>query len=348
MNQAAVSTTPGGVSRAPQRSRGGRAIRRMVASREAALLATLIGIFAAMTVLNPIFLSTANIRNMVLDVSILVIAATAQTMVIITRNFDLSVGAMLALAAYVMGSIFIAFPGLAWPIGVTLAMGFGLLFGAVNGTLVAALRVPSIIATIGTLSVYRGFAFVLADGSQIGRNQIPNGLVQFTQAGPAGVPWLILLAATVALLAELILRMLPAGRAVYAVGSNPDGARLRGIAVRRVLFGVFAVSGLLAGLAGAMFAGRYGNVNPSDANGFEFQVIAAVVIGGTAVNGGSGSIIGTVLGCMLLGAIANILTISNVDPLWQVAVQGGVILAAATMAAVLSARRTAAGARASG
>ncbi len=132
------------------------------------------------------------------------------------------------------------------------------------------------------------------------------------------------------------------------MGSNPDGARLRGIAVSRLLFGVFAVSGLLAGLAGAMFAGRYGNVNPSDASGFEFQVIAAVVIGGTAVNGGSGSVAGTVLGCVLLGTIANSLTISNVDPLWQVAVQGAVILAAATTAAVLNTRRAAPGARASG
>ncbi|HSI71871.1 MAG TPA: ABC transporter permease, partial [Fimbriimonas sp.] len=186
----------------------------------------------------------------------------------------------------------------------------------------------------GTLSAYRGAIFIFSRGEQIDGNDLPQALTGWSINGPlsfAGVTisWLLTFGLVVALIGSLFLAKSRAGRDVFALGSNPDAARLRGVAVNRTTFLVYAVTGALCGLAGVMYAARFGFVNPATAGqGFELTVIAAVAIGGTKITGGSGSVLGVVLGCFLLGAISVALAVLGIDASWQLLVYGVVILLA--------------------
>jgi rhamnose transport system permease protein len=297
--------------------------------RELGILAFLIVIVAGTSAVARHFLLPANLRNILLDIPLLIVVAMGMTMVIISRNIDLSVGSMLGLSGMVVGLIFKARPDFPLPLAMLTGVTVGLLLGAVNGALVAGLRVPAIIATLATFSIYRGLVFLISGGKQIDPNDIPPSLIRLSQTSPFGLPWLVLFAFAVALLAYLFLRYRRTGRAIYAVGSNPAAARLRGIAVNRITFLVFTVTGGLSGLAGVMYASRYGFINPAQTGaGFELSVIAATVIGGTDVFGGSGSVPGTVLGCLLLGVLGNALTVTGLSATWQLAVYGAIILVA--------------------
>lgn len=282
------------------------------------------------------FFSLGNFQNILLDISILAIVACGQTMVIISRNIDISVGSSLGLCGILVGLMFKFNPQV--PIVAGLAMGvlLGLALGSVNGALVTQFRVPPLIATLGTLSVYRGLVFLSSGGRQVDPNDIPPDLIAMARTGPLGVPWIVLIAFLVAIVVGLFLHYTRLGRDIYAVGGNPTAARLRGINVNRVVFLVYLMTGGLAGLAGVLYAGRYGTVNPADAGvGFELTVIAATVIGGTNILGGSGSILGTVLGSLLLGVLNNVLAITNVSGFYQKFAQGFVILLAVIVDAII-------------
>jgi len=221
-------------------------------------------------------------------------------------------------------------PGFNIYLGTLLGILIGAALGAINGVLIAWVKIPPVITTLGTLSVYRGLVFIVSGGRQIDPNHIPTELIRWSQRGPFGsqlIPWVVVIALAVAALAYLFLRYTKAGRNVYALGSNPDAASLRGIPVSRTQFIVYTITGALAGLAGILYASRYGFVNPGETGvGFELTVIAAVVLGGTNVFGGSGSVIGVVLGCLLLGTINVALAVLGVAATWQLAVYGIVIL----------------------
>jgi rhamnose transport system permease protein len=206
----------------------------------------------------------------------------------------------------------------------------GLLLGLLNGALVVIFRLPSIIVTLGTLNLYRGLTYIMSDARQIDRQYVPSALKAMSQTSPIfGIPWIIFIMFAVAGLTWWFAMHTRMGRQIFALGSNPVAAPLRGIDVSRVTLTVFAISGALAGLAGIMYASRWGFVNPSNTgDGFEFQVIAAVVIGGVSINGGVGTVGGVVLGVLLLGCVSSALPLIGIPGTAQDAIYGAVILVA--------------------
>lgn len=312
----------------PRGSRGNRTIVMVARFRELGILVFLAVFMLAATTQSPNFLTGDNLSNIVVDTSLLVIVAVAETTVILARQLDLSVGSMLGVCALSVGFILKANPGMPLIVALLLGIVIGALLGTVNGLIIAVGRVPAIIATLGTLSIYRGVNYVIAGTAQVNPEDLPQSLMDLTRTSPVGVPWLVLFAGVVALVIGVALRSTRPGRAVYAIGSNPAAAALRGVRVSRLVFGMFVLCGALCGLAGVLYAGRYGTVNPDAGDGVELQAIAAVVVGGTNLFGGSGSVLGTVLGCLLLGTITNALAILNLSEYWQEAVYGVFILAA--------------------
>lgn len=202
----------------------------------------------------------------------------------------------------------------------------GAVAGAVNGILVRYGNVPALVVTLGTLYVVRGITYFWAGGSQINADELPQGFLDFGNAAVAGVPVLVLLAAVVLIVPAVVLRNYRVGRELYAMGSSPQAARLAGIPVGRRTVGAFVVSGGLAGLAGVLFAARFGTIDAAAGTGYELNVVAAVVVGGVAVFGGSGTVWGAALGALLLTTIGSALAVLEINQFWQQAIVGALIL----------------------
>ncbi len=309
-------------------------MKRLLQIREAGTFALLVVVVLAAYLKDHRFLEPASINNILLWVPLLLVVGMGQMMVIVTRGIDVSVGSMLGFAGIVVGMLFKSHPDLNIYLGLAIGCGVGLALGLINGGLIALAKVPPIIATLGTLSAYRGFVFIVSKGDQVDGNYLPDGLTDWSMTGPlhlggVTVPWLLVYAAVVALAVGAFLKYTVTGRNVFALGSNPDAAALRGIPVKRVLMIVYGVTGALSGIAGVLYASRYGFVNPgSVGQGFELTVIAAVVIGGTNVFGGSGSVLGVVLGSLLLACVSVALAVLGIAATWQLLVYGFVILLA--------------------
>ncbi|MFT3789374.1 MAG: ATP-binding cassette domain-containing protein [Tepidisphaeraceae bacterium] len=300
--------------------------------REAGLALFVLLAFAFVAWKEPRFASRETMQSIALYVPLMLIMATGQLMVMAAKHIDLSVGSTLGLSAIVAGGMFVTHPHLPVPVAFSVAAGVGLLAGLVNGTLVAYLRVPAIIATLGTMTAFRGLTYLWSSGRQVDPDKLPTSLINLASNGMLGLPWIAWTALIVAGVAAIFLRYARWGRSVFAIGSNARAAELRGIPVRRVTLMVFAISGALAGLAGILFGARYGTINPASAGyGDELRVISAVVIGGASVSGGSGTVLGTLLGCLLLAVIASALPALHVSEHWQLAVYGITIASAATL-----------------
>ena len=304
--------------------------RTLLLRREAGILVMIVLLALAVGALQPRFLSLDTLRIVMLAVPLILIAAMGQMTVIVARHVDLSIGSILGFASIVAGMMWRDHPD--WPIvlGVAAGIVLGAGLGAINGVLVTLFKLPSIIVTLGTLSLYRGFVYLVSNAKQVDPQYIPKPLIQMSQTSPVfGIPWIILIAFGVAIATYLFLDHTRIGRQIYALGSNPVAAPLRGIRVAPVTILVFTLSGALAGLTGIMYASRFGYVNPGITGvGFEFTVIAAVVIGGVSINGGVGTVLGTVLGVILLGMVNVALPILDVSAFWQQAIYGAVILVA--------------------
>lgn len=341
---------PEAESTAPGAGRWSRWLQHWTRFREVGIAAFVLVAFLACVLIEPRFLRPDNLRSVLLFIPLITVIAMGQMMVIISRNIDLSVGSMLGFAAIVVGNLYIDFPAMpVWLAAIAAAL-VGAVMGLANGVLVALLRVPAIIATLGTLTAYRGLIFIYSGGRQVDNNDLPAELISLSRASPlrlpwiGSVPWIIIAAAAVALAAWLWLRYTRTGREVYAIGSNPAAAQLRGIPIRRVLLLIFTLTGFLSGVAGLMFASRFGYVNPvSTGQAMELVVISAVVIGGVNVFGGSGSVLGVLLGCLLLGLVSVALPILGVSAFWQLALYGAAILAAALVDTLVQHRNEAAG-----
>jgi rhamnose transport system permease protein len=323
----------------PERRRGGtRAVQRLFVVRELGILLALgllvVGTFAS----NPRFLSAQSVRDLLLGSTILAILAVGQAVVIITRNVDLSVGSVLGLCAFAVGSLFLAAPHTPIVVAVVAGTGLGAVCGAVNGALIAAARVPALVVTLGTLYIYRGLDYTWAVGKQINASDMPPAFLRMGSGTWFGVPVLPLFAVAVLLMAGFYLRSYRSGRELYATGSDPEAARLAGIPVGRRVFGAFVASGALAGLAGALYAARFGTLDANAGLGFELNVVAAVVVGGVAIFGGSGSVYGAALGAVLLTTIGSALPVLGFDPFWQRAAVGALILAAIGLDRALAVR----------
>jgi rhamnose transport system permease protein len=280
------------------------------------------------TINNPRFLSGQSIRDNLLNTAILAVMATGQAVVVITRNIDLSVGSVLGLGAWASATLVSDHQGLPMivPIGAGLLVGAAC--GLLNGVLVRYGKVPALVVTLGTLYIYRGITYSWAGGRQVNADKLPQHFLQFADDSVLGIPWLVLIAAVVVGGVSLVMRNYRAGRELYAMGSSPQAAELAGLPVARNLLGAFLLSGALAGLAGVLFAARFGTVDASAGTGYELNVVAAVVVGGVAVFGGSGTVWGAGLGALLLTVIGSALAVLNINQFWQQAIVGALIILA--------------------
>jgi rhamnose transport system permease protein len=297
-------------------------------ARELGIVLALVALIVVTAVVNPRFLSGQSIRDLVLAASIMIVLAVGQAVVVVTRNIDLSVGSVLGLSAFAVGSLLQAAPGVPVVVGLLVGLAFGAVCGLVNGVLVRFGNVPALVVTLGTLYVFRGIGFFWAGGQQINADELPAGFLSFGTATVLGVPWLILIALVVVVVAGIYLRTYRSGRELYAMGSNPEAARLAGIPVGRRTLAAFVVSGALAGLAGVLFAARFGTIDAAAGTGYELNVVAAVVVGGVAVFGGSGTVWGAAIGALLLTTIGSALPVLGIDQFWQQAIVGALILLA--------------------
>jgi rhamnose transport system permease protein len=288
----------------------------------------------------PRFLSAQNLRDIGLNVAIVALLAVGQTMVVISRNIDLSVGSVLGFTAFATGSLFADHHGIAIPLVVLVAVAIGAAFGAINGALVSLGRVPSLVVTLGTLYIIRGADFAWASGRQINAADMPNHFLELGSNSIAGLPVLTIIAVVVMLVAGFYLRSYRSGRELYAIGSNPDAATLAGIRVGRRVFAAFVISGALAGLAGALYAARFGTIDAAAGTGQELAVVSAVVVGGVAIFGGAGTVYGAALGALLLSCIGSALAVLRVNGFWEQAIVGALLLAAITIDRLLALRLT--------
>jgi rhamnose transport system permease protein len=317
------------------------AFSRLWRVRELGILLALALLVAGTAASNSRFLSAQSIRDVLLAAAILVVLAVGQTVVIVTRNIDLSVGSVLGLAAFATGKLFAEHPDTAIPLAVLTGMALGAACGLVNGALIAVARVPALVITLGTLYIIRGIDHSWASGEQINAADMPGDFLELGTARVLGIdwlPWLAVIAAAVLLAVGYYLHFHRGGRELYAIGSEPAAARLSGIPVGRRVVVAFVISGSLAGLAGVLYAARFGTVDATVGSGMELQVVAAAVVGGVAIFGGSGTVYGAALGALLLTTIDSSLAVLRVNPFWQQAVVGGLILAAIGLDRALAAR----------
>lgn len=297
-------------------------------ARELPVTIALIALVGVTYAANPLFLSPQGTKDLLLNATIMIILAAGQTLVIITRNIDLSVGSILGLVAFGTGTLFANVSGI--PIWLVFLAGIllGAVLGAFNGLLVTVAGVPALVITLGTLYVYRGINNWWAGGTQYFADDRPDAFGALAVDSFLGVPIITIIAIlVVAVLAVVLIGTRP-GRDLFAIGSDPDAAKLFGIKIGRRVFIAFLSNGMLAGLAGVLYAARFNSVGATTGSGMELNVVAAAVVGGVAIFGGSGSVIGAGLGALLLTTITGALTALKVDKFWQQAIVGMLILAA--------------------
>lgn len=302
--------------------------------REIWLLAAIAALVGLISVRFPGFARPGNLATVFNDTSILMILALGQMVVILTRSIDLSMASNLAFTGMVVAMINAAFPAFPIPLLMLVAIGVGLLLGALNGMLVWKLGIPSIVVTLGTLTIYRGATFLISGGAWVNADQMSPAFVGLQRVQLIGVPVLSWIAIVVIALFFVLMTRTSVGRSLYAIGVNPTASIYAGIDVGRTKFLAFCISGAVAGLCGYLWISRYVIASVEVANGYELNIIAACVIGGISIAGGIGSVAGAVLGALFLGIISTALPVINISPFWQMAISGSAIL----LAVVLNAR----------
>jgi len=305
--------------------------------REISLIVIMLVLGALVAIAAPQFLSPTNLGDVATLASIIAVAAVGQAVVVITRSIDLSVEAIMGLVAYVV-AITLEQHTLGSNEAIVAGVVLGLGLGMVNGFIVTVLKVPAIVATLGTLSVFRGIDYLIAGPHQVPLASLPPGFTDAAYDSILGIPIFVVIAVTIVIIGSVALRSFRAGRQVYAVGSNPEAAAILGIPSRRVIFGAYAVCGMLAGVAGVMWVIQFGTINGTSATGIVLAVVAAVVVGGVNIFGGSGTLAGAALGALFLGFVANALILVGLSQFWLQAIYGVVILGAISVDAILRAR----------
>ncbi|MCO6450097.1 MAG: ABC transporter permease [Caldilineales bacterium] len=289
------------------------------------MLIILAGMWLILGLLSPYFFTRDNLLEITLQTAVIAIIAAGETFIIISAGIDLSVGAVFAASAVVGGLVLDATGSL--PLALASTVGFGALLGLTNGVLITKLWVPPFIATLGMMGVARGLALILSNGIPIyGLPDAYKFIGQGRLFDIIPVPTVIMIA--VFAVGYIIANRSRFGRFIYAIGSNAEAARLSGIKVVRVIIGVYIIGGLLAGLASIIESGRLGIIQPAGGNGYELLAIGAVVIGGTSLFGGEGSIIATLIGAIIMTTLRNGLNILGVNAFWQYVVNGAIIIAA--------------------
>jgi rhamnose transport system permease protein len=298
--------------------------------RELSLILAIVAIAAVLALIAPAFFTLANLRDLVMANMPVLIVALGMTLVILTGQIDISVGSVFAICSVAAGVF--AKMGLPTPLAGLAAALAGAILGAINGLLVAYVRIPSIVVTLAVMVALRDGLRWVTQGAWV--QDLPPSFQWFGAPQTVSEGTTIAFSATLLMAAAWGLRNLAAGRAVYATGSNEAAARLAGIDPSRVVFTVFALTGALTGCAALFNSVRFNQIPSNAGVGLEMQVIAAVIVGGTSVTGGRGTVAGTLLGVTLLGMIGPALTFLGISAYWEKAIQGGIILAAVALDAV--------------
>lgn len=298
-------------------------LRGLLRHREASVLIMLLAIAVFLAFSNEYFLSSRNLLNVGRQASVVAIVALGQALVIIARGIDLSVGSLIGLSA-VVAAVALQATGLQ-SVGLVAGLMTGLVCGMANGLMVTRLRINPFIATLGMLSVARGVALLVTGGIPISFT----GWAEFLGAGRIfEIPVSFILMLVLAFAIHVLASRHRLGREIYAIGDNPKAAKLAGIDLKRTRMFVFGLCGCLAGLGGVILAGNLASADPNLGMGYELDVIAAVILGGTALNGGRGSIIGVVIGAMLMALLNNAFVLLGISAYWQVVTKGLVIIIA--------------------
>jgi rhamnose transport system permease protein len=342
VNQPVKANGNGAASAAEGSRRAGRLAERVFRVRESGIVVVLAVFVAITAAIQPRFLNLSNIQFILIDTTVFALLALGETMVVISRNVDLSVGSVLGLSAYASSNLFGSHPGIPIPLVFLAGLGIGLACGVVNGTMVAVGRVPSLVVTLATLYIIRGIDILLFSGKQVVEAELPGAFLNIPRSTIGGIPDLAIVIAVVIVAGAYYLRTYRSGRELYAIGSNPEAARLAGIPVGKRIFTAFAASGAIAGIAGVLWAAQYGTIDSSAGTGYELQVVSAVVVGGVAIFGGSGSVIGAALGALLLATITTALYVLGISPFWDQAIWGLLLILAIALDQTITIRLTSA------
>jgi len=295
-----------------------------IARRYGGILLGLIALVLLFALLSPAFLTTGNLLNIVLQVSIIAIVAFGITYVLLLGEIDLSVGAIIALCGSVAGLLLAREMPLLWVVGAALAC--GLVLGAVNGALSALLGIPSFIVTVATMGIFRGLAFIASDGMPVPVDD--EAFIRIGNGHMLGLPVPIWILAALLALNHCVLSKTVFGRKAYLAGGNAEAAVYAGIRVKRLKIAIFTLSGLMAAVGGMVLTARLSSAQPNAALGWELDAIAAAVLGGTSLAGGYGTMVGTLIGALIIGVINNGMNLMSVPYFYQLIVKGAVILVA--------------------
>ncbi|HZH62146.1 MAG TPA: ABC transporter permease [Metabacillus sp.] len=296
--------------------------------RELGLLTFIIILSLAVQFRNPSFLSGENIIDMITNTAILSILALGMMLVLVTRGIDLSIGSTIALSGMIVAQTVSTYQNLHPLLVILIGTVIGMLCGAINGVLIAKIGLLPIIATLATMNIFRGITFKISGGEWISSYQMPESFVSIATGTTLGINNLIGIAIVIYVLFFYIINHTRTGRQIYAVGSNPDSAKVSGIKEDRILLLVYTIMGGFAGLSGVLWVSKFASAQGDTASGYELTVIAACILGGVSIAGGSGKISGIILGSILLGILNNALPLLNVSPFWQTGIQGLIILVA--------------------
>ena len=311
---------------------------RVLRVREFGIIAVLLVFVAVTAGIQHRFISATNIQFILVNTTVFALLALGETMVVISRNVDLSVGSVLGLSAYLSSDLFGHVHGIPIPVVFLAGLGIGLGCGVLNGLMVSIGRVPSLVVTLATLYIIRGVDILIVGGNEVIASTLPNSFTDIPRDGIGGLPYLAIVVAAVIGAGAYYLRSYRSGRELYAIGSSPDAARLAGIPVGRRVFTAFAASGAIAGVAGVLWAAQYGTIDSTAGTGYELQVISAVVVGGVAIFGGSGSAVGAALGALLLNTISSALYVLGISPFWDQAIWGFLLILAISVDRLIAVR----------
>lgn len=297
-------------------------------SRELGLLGLIIILSILIQIRNPRFLTVENINDLLKNTAILSILAVGMMLVIVTRGIDLSIGATLALSGMITALTVSTYPNIHPLFALLLGTIIGMICGSVVGLLISKANILPIIASLGMMNVYRGLTYMVSGGRWVSADQMPASFKNIATSSIFGVNTLVFIAIIIYLVFFYFISYTRTGRQIYAVGSNPDAAKISGIKISKILLMVYTIMGALAGLTGVLWVSKFASAQGDTATGYELTVIAACVLGGVNIAGGAGKISGVILGSLLLGILNNALPMINVSPFWQQAIQGLIILAA--------------------
>ncbi|KMK75358.1 branched-chain amino acid ABC transporter permease [Alkalihalobacillus pseudalcaliphilus] len=303
--------------------------------RELGLLVFIILLCIFIQMRNPSFLTVGNVTDLITNTAILSLLALGMMLVLITRGIDLSIGATLALSGMIVAQTVSAYPTLHPLFAILLGIAIGIACGLVIGFLVSKIGILPIIATLAMMNIYRGLTYTVSDGQWVSAYQMPESFVGIATSTILGINTLVFIAIVIYIIGYYFINHTMTGRQIYAVGSNPESVKVSGINETKILFIVYSIMGGLAGLSGVLWVSKFASAQGDTASGYELTVIAACILGGVSIAGGSGKVLGVILGAALLGILNNALPLIGVSPFWQMAIQGSIIIGAVLINALV-------------